>query len=726
LRTPFPHILIVFLVHVVLVLSIAFNIPIVRQIFGFVYLLFIPGFAILKILKLEERDATSAILFSVGLSMAFLMFVGLIINELYPLFGILRPLSAIPLTTTLMVLTIILLFVGYKSELARVVNIAFPINITKKTLFKASFLVLPSIFGIFGALYHCTAALLIMIVMVAAIWALAVFSRKLVPTELYPLAILAIGLALLFHTTLISNFNLGNDINAEYYTFKLTEVQGYWNKPGIAAYTSQIANFESDLSVTILPTIISILLNINGEFIFKLIFAFILSLIPLGIYRICDLQIGKKKYALLSAFFFMSTPYSFYGIEPLAVERQIVATLFFILSILLIVDKKIELLKRRIMFMIFGIALIVSHYSLAYIYLSFIIFVFILSYRHAKKDILGSLIVLFLITSTFSWYTFASISPTLTLARNIENMYQSVITELFSPAARSSTVFTYLNPSTAASVVGLVHRLLVYVENGFIVIGVIMLMVKRKEALFTREYKYMSILSMLILAASFAVPRFAPALNFTRFYGITLLFLAPFFVFGVEAFFALVKKMGSLLHAKFSKLHRGRQQLQAPNNLVLGFATMILIVTFLFQVGFVAHVTGSDPLSLSLDFDRRKTTTNLSLKMSFYEVYSPEQDVYSAKWCASHINTETRFYSDYISKTNVLTAYSTVDRDAIGVLSNDTVKQHGVYVYLRLLNVYDNIFVTDTGVLNTSQFSFLFNESNKIYSNGASEIYYKP
>ena len=120
-------------------------------------------------------------------------------------------------------------------------------------------------------------------------------------------------------------------------------------------------------------------LNINREFIFKLIFAFILSLIPLGIYRICDLQTGKKKYALLSAFFFMSTPYSFYGIEPLAVERQIVATLFLILSVLLLVDKKLELRKRRIMFMIFSAALIISHYALAYIYLAYIAFIFILN-----------------------------------------------------------------------------------------------------------------------------------------------------------------------------------------------------------------------------------------------------------------------------------------------------------------------------------------------------------
>ena len=423
----------------------------------------------------------------------------------------------------------------------------------------------------------------------------------------------------------------------------------------------------------------------------------------------------------------MSTPYSFYGIEPLAVERQIVATLFLILSVLLLVDKKVELRKRRIMFMIFSAALIISHYALAYIYLAYIAFIFILSYRHGKRKVLGSLIVLFVIIITFSWYTFASISPSLTLARNIDNMYQSILTELFNPAARSSTVFTYLNPSTAASLVGLAHRLLVYVLNGFIVLGIILLVLKRKKTLFTREYRYVSILSMLILAASFIVPRFAPALNFTRIYGITLLFLAPFFVFGVEAFFELVNKVGSFLVAKFRKLHCGRQQRQVPRNLILRTATIILIISFLFQVGFVHHITRSDPLSIPLDFDRRKTTTNLSLKMSFYEVYSPEQDVLSAKWYANNLNTETRCYADYVSKTNVLTAYSTLDRDTIYTFSYATVYEYGFYIYLRHLNVHEGIVVTDTGgVQNMTEISFLFNESNKIYSNGGSEIYHKP
>jgi uncharacterized membrane protein len=544
--------------------------------------------------------------------------------------------------------------------------------------------------------------------------------------------ILAIGLGLLFNTTLISKYNLGVDINAEYHTFKLTEIQGYWNKPGVAASPSKLANYESDLSITILPTIMSVLLNISGEFIYKLVFVFVFSLIPLGIYRICDLQIGKKKYALLAAFFFMSAPQSFYGTEPLALARQIIATLFLILSVLLLVDEQMELGKRRIMFIIFGAALIVSHYALTYIYLLYIVFVFLLSYRHGKKrGILGSLVVLFVIIFTFSWYTFASISPTLTLASNIDNMIQSIFTELFSPAARSSTVFTYLNPSTAESAVGLAHRLLVYMLNGFIVLGIIKLIVKRKKTPFTNEYQVISILSILILAASFVVPRFAPALNFTRFYAITMLFLAPFFGYGVKAFFELVEKAGSFLLSKSVKLHRGKQRLQTLKNLSLRIGTTLLIVAFLFQVGFVNSVTGGDPRSISLDFDRKMETTNPSRVMSFYEVYTPEQDVFSAKWCASNINTETLFYADYISTRNVLTAYSTVDVDKISLIEYVTGSEHSVYFYLSYLNTYHSIIVTDNmGALNTSQISFLsnvlFNESNRIYSNGGSEIYYKP
>jgi len=727
MRTSFTHIQIILLVHIITIVSIALNIPIIRQFSVFVYLMFIPGFAILKILKLGERDATSTVLFSAGLSIVFLMFAGLAVNELYPLLGISRPLSVVPLTMTLMGLTIILLLAGYKSNSARAVNIDFLVHITKKTLFKASVFVLPPVLGIVGALYNYTPALIIMVVIIAILLPLAVFSRKFLPTELYPLAIFAIGLGLLLHITLISRYNVGYDINTEYYVSTLTQIQAHWDRPGTVLAPTQIANFQSDLSVTILPTIYAVLINISGELTFKFVFAFIFSLVPLVLYRTFEVQIGKTL-AFLSAFVLMLTPFGFYGTEPLGLNRQMVAELFLVLSVFLLIDKNLGSRNRTILLMIFSFGVVVSHYSTSYIYLLFIAFAFILSYKYGNGGVLTKETVLFLFAITFSWYIYISNSAFLNLTNAIGNMIRFFGRDLFNPSARSTYVFTMLNPSTSSNIVGLIHRLLVYCQNGLIFIGVLMLFIRKKEAQFAREYKYISVLSLFLLVLALAVPNFAPTLNFSRFYTYTLLFLAPFFFFGGLSIIEFVKNLSPHL-SSFRMPILGKLRPAIPGSLSLQLLTLLLITSFLFQVGLVSHVTGSAPLSMSLDLDRKKTSNDLSVLEALYEVYIPEQDVFSAEWYLRNIGQEPEVYADILSRDNVLPAYALENKNKIHAISNTTAMQRSAYVYLRYLNIRHNTIALYQGsgyaLFNTSDVDVL-SQTDTVYSNGASEIRWTP
>ena len=76
---------------------VLFDIPVARQIIGFVYFTTIPGFIIIRLLKLNELDMLEIVLFSVGFSVAFLMFAGLFINEFCFLLGVSKSLSLMPL-----------------------------------------------------------------------------------------------------------------------------------------------------------------------------------------------------------------------------------------------------------------------------------------------------------------------------------------------------------------------------------------------------------------------------------------------------------------------------------------------------------------------------------------------------------------------------------------------------------------------------------------------------
>jgi len=75
--------------------KLGLEIPILRQAVGFIYLTFVPGFLIFKILQINNRNIIESLLYSVGLSLSFLMWTGALINFLYPLIGISKPISEI-------------------------------------------------------------------------------------------------------------------------------------------------------------------------------------------------------------------------------------------------------------------------------------------------------------------------------------------------------------------------------------------------------------------------------------------------------------------------------------------------------------------------------------------------------------------------------------------------------------------------------------------------------
>ena len=89
------------------------EVPFIRQVVGFVYLTFIPGIVILRLLRIHGQSTIVTLLYAVGLSIAFLMFLGLLINFALPLVGISEPLSCLPLVITTSVIVLALCALSY-------------------------------------------------------------------------------------------------------------------------------------------------------------------------------------------------------------------------------------------------------------------------------------------------------------------------------------------------------------------------------------------------------------------------------------------------------------------------------------------------------------------------------------------------------------------------------------------------------------------------------------
>ena len=183
--------------------KIGFNIFIVNQIIGFIYLTFIPGIIILRIIKLHDIGKIRVVTYSIGLSLVTLMLVGFFINALYPFFGIDKPLSSESLFISIFFITSILLFFSYVRDKDSFYSHHVPINKCGSWTLFLCLLPFLSIIGTYLMnVYLINYLIIILLIILSSLPILIVHDK--IPKELFPLMVLTISISLLFHRSLIS------------------------------------------------------------------------------------------------------------------------------------------------------------------------------------------------------------------------------------------------------------------------------------------------------------------------------------------------------------------------------------------------------------------------------------------------------------------------------------------------------------------------------------------
>jgi uncharacterized membrane protein len=683
-----------------------FNIPILRQVIGFLYVTFIPGYVVLKLLKIGNLGALQTVLFSSGLSIALLMFLGFVASEFGILVGFFNVLSTLPL---MLVLNLFTLVGGLAIYLRKSAPILFGLNAFKfsgKTPLMLLLVALP-VLSVVGArwenFFNSSLVLLFVILTIAILMALSISYRRFLPTEFYLLVILSIALALLFHHSLISNYVHGPDIQIEYTVFSMTQSNGFWNQVGFSE--DPYDRFNGMLSITVLPTIYSNLLNMDGTWVFQILFPLIFSLVPLGLFECWHPNFGKEN-ALIAAFLFMSQ-LTFYT-EMISLARQMIAELFFVLLLLLILNKqRKESASASICFIMLGFGLTVSHYSLALVFLFLISFAWIFFRITRKKSFhVSSSLILLLAAIMFAWYLFTSDSSVLTSISFFGTRILSNLGEFLNPASRGSQVLQGLGMEAANSQWVMLSRILAYITEFFILFGFVFTarrVWRSKFALsLSNSYFVLSSGALMILMMCIIVPAFAGTLNMARFYHITLFFLAPFFVVGSVGLTSLVVKHKTELTVS------------------LLLATLIASY-FLFQTGFVYEVVKEEPTSFALSGYRMDRTI-----WSQYG-YLEEVNVVGAQWVHAHVDSNNlQLFADSYSRDGELTSYGNIpEYDTISLTNTTTVPIGGI-VYLSKSNVvYGKIAKPASGsqTWNISELKTDFSDMSKIYTNGGCQIY---
>lgn len=689
--------------------AIGFDIPVLRQIISFVFITFVPGFVILKILRPRESNLLDIVLFSAGFSVAFLMFVGLLIDELLPAMGVLYPLSTFPIILAIGGGTLCLYVVAYRGEF---LNALDSIHLEKIVVIQALPLILLPVLSSVIAIYAKGAALLL-IAVIAILFLASILSTKLVPVRLRPLLIFAVSISLTLQFTLMSTHVMGADSPLEYYVYKLTAINGRWIPVdyGIGPQSA----YNSMLSITILPTIYSALLNINGEFVFKVLYPFLFSLAPLILYRILSRE-NWKLGAFLSALFFISSPIIFYGIDPLSLNRQIVAEFFFLLSVLLLLEKQFSTRKNQLVFIFFGAALAVSHYALMVVYLIFLISVFAFERVRGRSDsLLNGGVILLLLGIAFSWYALTPSSVINLLSNSVNVIISRFFSDLWNTGpARGGPIFS---AGPVPGVSSAINWTLFYFVHFLVLIGIFAVMLNRQDKRLDSKYRVMIVLGAILLFLAVAIPNLAPTLNFTRYYAIAFLFLAPCFVFGGQM---LSRGFRGLMN-RMPKYHGVRSRHIDVSMLLIG---MLVCAYFLSQSGFINRVLGGSTLSYTLDWDKIRNSGDPNLNMGFYVYFTPEQDVASATWLSKFMINGSSVYSDFVSIAHPLRIYGLISDSNLFILTNATNLGPGSYIYMRCFNIADRVITpTIDWVFNTTDISQTLFEGNLQYSNGNSQVY---
>ncbi len=528
------------------------NAPFLREIFSFLFFTLVPGILVIQALRLRLELFQKAVL-SVGLSVAIVLTIGFALNSLYPFLK--SPLSLLPVIITLNLVVIILTMLTYHRNQGDYTLNSFQFSsstsrfedfkqkiISKNELFSP--ILFPFLLPILAVLgtyvmnqYENNILLLLTLFLIPLYLVLVVYFRERINNKVYPLAVWLISLTLLLMYGLTSSYLMGRDIHTEFYCFQLTMSNFHWD---LNTFSNP---YNACLSITILPTMLQVLSGIQAEYVFKLFYAFIGSLIPLSVYSVAKKYVGER-YAFFAGLLFV---FQLFFVNILGAARQEIAVLFFFLAIMTFFESNINGVAKKILLLLFMGSTLVSHYSTAYVTFAIILPLLALSslktlIKEHKISFTNWDVILTSMTMLALWYfLFANIQ--FTAGSQVVGTTVSAIGQNSQAVVRGSYVLGILGivlKSLPNTVSVIVHD----VVFASILLGFTTIIYKYNHyrKIFDFEYLVAIILSVVLLVLFVVLPYISIAYDAARLFFQLVIFLAPLFVIGCTMLAKLIKK----------------------------------------------------------------------------------------------------------------------------------------------------------------------------------------
>jgi uncharacterized membrane protein len=386
--------------------------------------------------------------------------------------------------------------------------------------------------------------------------------------------------------------------------------------------------------------------------------------------------------------------------------------------IMIMVNNKINKKTLTILTIIFIPSILVSHYSMDYIYIFLLISTFLiisirnlnLSHKHPilerwqiikfffvkhnPKEILKidyKLQLILIITLTFLYYYFFSSSALFNLTLfTVNNLVSTVYTYFFNPNSLAAVGIVTSEKSLLRSIALDLH---IFIEV-MIGIGILLLLYRRTNMKFNENFSLFSVMSFLMLGLVIVVPFLAGALNPERFYQIALIFLSIFFVVGWIGSFKILNR---ILRYKWKK------ETVYKNSLKL--ISIFLAISLIFNSGAIYEVFHDKPTSMSLSSTMDGPKFN-------------NMEIAGAGWLNDN-KLNFYVYSD-LYRGLLLNGFFINDRTSL--VNNTNVSQPS-YIYLGTYNImYNQIAIAAKGSSPVAYFNGNYSYANKIFDDGGSWV----
>ncbi|MEM1773235.1 MAG: DUF2206 domain-containing protein, partial [Desulfurococcaceae archaeon] len=341
-------------------------------------------------------------------------------------------------------------------------------------------------------------------------------------------------IALLYHVSLSSIYLSGADIFVEYYFASKTYIQGTWDH-----LVSE--NYNTALSITILPAMISILSEIDLITLFKILYPLILSFVPIILFK-AYMRIMNQKEAFLSVFYFISI-FPFFT-ELLQIGKQMIAeVLLALITYFVLVNEKL-VRKSVIVLVLLSFALVYSHYGTYFFWLLLSLIATFFTFVSSRRYGSFALITISSFVSSYLWYVYIAGGSVFRATTLIAAEFMRSLNRLLNPFYAQGVEYVVKEKSMMRQITTYLYLFSMF----FIAVSIISILyhtiigkLQRRGDLHLTYYQALSVGAFVIFGVA-SISTLSSAFNVTRFYQLSVFVLAPHFIEGVKIFRKIILK----------------------------------------------------------------------------------------------------------------------------------------------------------------------------------------